>query len=360
MSKIRVDLGSRSYDIIVGFNNLGKIGQHIKKLEKKAPKFKRKIAIITDGIVDQLYGKIVRSSLKGFQVFTFKVPAGEKHKTLAVASALYDLLVINNFCRDDCVLALGGGVIGDLAGFVAGTYMRGIDVIQVPTTLLAQVDASIGGKTAVDHKSAKNMVGVFHQPRLVFIDVMTLRSLPHRELRTGFAEVIKYGIIKDPTIFKKLESDPKADRAFWMDIVARSARIKADVVSRDEKEKTGLRLILNFGHTIGHAIEASSSYLEFTHGEAVALGMVAASFIAYQKNMIDKSVFLRIKNLIKTFGLPVKVKFDANRVAKLLKYDKKVKAGKLRFVLPIKIGKVAVRDDIDVTLLKKALKEIKA
>jgi len=357
MSKIKVDLKERSYDIQVGANNLAELGGIIEK-----NKWGKDVFIITDPIVNELYGDVLR----------IEVPRGERNKCLRSAASLYTKLVTHSAHRDSLIVALGGGVIGDLAGFVAATYMRGVDYLQVPTTLLAQVDAAIGGKTGVNHPRCKNMIGAFYQPKLVFSDVQTLTTLPAREICTGLAEVVKYGVIEDADFFKFLEANSKhlntkafaspdtlrASLKVWQIIVTESAKIKARVVKEDEREG-GLRMILNFGHTIGHTLESLTQYEAYNHGEAVAIGMVAAAKIANRTTNFSAESVARLVELLEKLGLPTKVDgLPIRKVLKALEVDKKVIAGKLKFVLPEKIGKVVIKDDLSLTEIKLALKEI--
>lgn len=348
--KIRVRLKEKSYDIVIG--NFAYLKKFIGGLGK------RQIVIVTDYLVGALYGKQVQGLFSGAECNMLKMPPGEKHKSLAAVAALYDKLVDLNVSRDALIIALGGGVIGDLAGFAAATYMRGVDLIQVPTTLLAMVDAAIGGKTAVNHRKGKNLIGSFYQPKLVLIDINALKTLPARELKCGLAEVLKYGIIKDKNIFEMLEGNPKVSPAFWQKLIYLCARIKADVVSKDERELKGYRMILNFGHTIGHAVEALSGYRKVNHGEAVGFGMLAASLIALKLKLIDQITYERIKKMITLLKLPVKMELGIPKIMKALKLDKKVRAGKIRFVLPVSIGKVIMRDDVPERLVGSVLKEL--
>ncbi|MFH0886660.1 MAG: 3-dehydroquinate synthase [bacterium] len=368
MPKVRVDLGPDSYDIMIGSDTLRDLSEayDIKKLTER-------VALITDPLVDELYGSKVRAALRksGCEVHSIDVPRGEKYKSLKIAAALYDKLVKLEFHRDSTVVALGGGVIGDLAGFVAATYMRGINLIQVPTTLLAQVDSSVGGKTAVNHHRGKNLIGVFYQPKLVYVDVKTLTTLPARELRTGLAEVIKYGMIKDKTFFEFVEHNAhhlntkafaeedlmRAALKVWLTIVAESCKIKATVVEKDEKEQ-GLRVILNFGHTAGHALEVLSKYQKYEHGEAIGIGMLVACRIANRLKMFPVDDTVRLEELLKKLGLPTRIEgLGAERIAKAFWIDKKVQAGRIRLVLPTRIGAVEVLDDVPFPVVKKALKE---
>ena len=289
------------------------------------------------------------------------VPAGEKSKRIAVVEKCYDQLAAHRLERKSFIVALGGGVVGDLAGFVAATYLRGIPFVQVPTTLLAQVDSSVGGKTGVNLKAGKNLVGVFYQPQLVLCDLDTLKTLPKREYVSGLAEVIKYGIIYDAKLFAQLERNlPKLlqrDAATLAAVVARCCEIKAEVVGQDETE-SGLRAILNFGHTIGHAIENSSGYGKFLHGEAISIGQVAAAKLSQKILGLPANDVERITNLFQRAGLPVKIKLNPVQRKKLfaaMKLDKKVSGGEIKFVLAEKIGKVVWGQRVATDLIERVL-----
>ncbi|MFA4905641.1 MAG: 3-dehydroquinate synthase [Candidatus Margulisiibacteriota bacterium] len=341
MSKVRVNLKERSYDVLIGEGLLARLPRLVKG---------RRVVVITDYTVGALYGKKLSKKLGACLL---QLPPGEITKSIAGTSVIYDKLIDLGINRDGLIIALGGGVIGDLAGFTAGTYLRGIDVIQVPTTLLAMVDAAIGGKTAINHPKGKNLIGVFHQPKLVVADVETLNTLPARELKGGLAEVIKYGFIKDPGILKMLSGNPCVDANFWTKLITRCAAIKAEVVCRDERETTGYRMILNFGHTIGHAIEAVGGFKKFSHGEAVGLGMLAAAKISGKREVEAKLVLL-----LKALKLPTTVKLKVKDLLLALKLDKKVKSGKVRFVLPTAVGKVTIKDNVPEAKVVSVLKEL--
>lgn len=366
MARIKVNLKERSYDILVGTEILPHLGKLIAE-----EKWGNDLFIITDPLVNDLYGDNLRRGLKSFKHYTLEVPRGERHKNLKVVAGLYDSLVRYSAHRDSLIIALGGGVIGDLAGFAAATYMRGINYIQVPTTLLAQVDAAIGGKTGVDHPRGKNLIGSFYQPKLVYIDIQTLSSLPLRELRTGLAEVVKYGVIEDADFFKFLEANAhhlntkafeeadtlRAALKVWQIIVAESAKIKVKIVEKDERE-AGLRMILNFGHTIGHALETLTRYRVYNHGEAVSIGMVSAARIAQHLKMVEEESVLRLAGLLDKLGLPTEIgPLSSDKIIKVLAIDKKVRAGKVQFVLPERIGKVAIRNDVSLKVVKQVLEE---
>lgn len=305
-------------------------------------------AIISDANVTKLYGKIASAALRkaGFDPNLIAIPAGEKAKSLKVVQSCYDLLAEQRLERKGFVVALGGGVVGDLAGFVAATYLRGVAFVQVPTTLLAQVDSSVGGKVGVNLKAGKNLVGAFYQPRLVLCDLNTVGSLPDREFRAGLAEVIKYGIIYDADLFQRLESQMARilarNRKLMAEIVARCCEIKAEVVGQDETE-SGLRAILNFGHTVGHALEAISSYGKYLHGEAISIGQVAAAEVSRQVLGLSAEESQRIRRLFERAGLPVSVNLTRNETERLfaaMRLDKKVSGGEIKFVLARKIGSV--------------------
>ncbi|HET6441405.1 MAG TPA: 3-dehydroquinate synthase [Phycisphaerae bacterium] len=327
--------------------------------EAKAAARGPKAALVTDSSVAALYLEPALESLRaaGLEATSAIIPPGEASKTLAQAGELYDRMLRAGLDRGSVVVALGGGVVTDLAGFVAATYMRGIAWIAVSTTLLGQVDASVGGKTAVDHPECKNLIGAFHQPSAVLCDVATLATLPDEELRNGLAETVKHAVIRDPDLFKDLERRADAilarDPAVLEPIVARNVRIKADVVAADERE-ADLRRILNYGHTIGHALE---SLLGLTHGRAVALGMMAEARLAERRGLVGRAVVERQKALLERFGLPVSLPTgaDAERCLAIMRHDKKAEAGRLRFVLPEAIGSVRVVEDVTDDEIRAAL-----
>lgn len=344
MEQVRVELGERSYTIMIGNQILERIGEELKPLE-----IVEKIGVVTNTKVGRLYGNTIIRSLRenGFDPMVLHVPDGEQYKSLTWAGRLYDRLVQKKFERGSALMALGGGVIGDLAGFVAATYLRGIPFVQVPTTLVAQVDASIGGKTAVNHKRGKNLIGAFYQPKLVYSDVALLKTLPDRDFRSGLAEVVKYGIIADENFFSFLEAQASRILAREPDsllrVVKRSSEIKADVVRQDEREG-GLRRILNYGHTIGHALETVSGYRKLTHGEAISIGMVYAARLAERLGLCRSEVVSRQVTLLTAFGLPVNLpKIRSADILDCMERDKKVRDGKIHFVLADRIGNVSVQ-----------------
>ncbi len=351
---VTVELKDRSYKIIIGRKNLGILGLRVKEFRPS------KVAIVSNKTIFPLYSDTILSSMQGCGITpeVFLIPDGEEYKDLLWASYLYGELLKARFDRDSLLVAFGGGVVGDITGFVASTYMRGIKYIQVPTTLLAQVDSSVGGKTGVNHPLGKNMVGTFYQPSLVLIDVDTLRTLSRREFNAGIAEIIKYGVIADKGLFDLVERE-KEDIAFLGDallrVIKRSCEIKAEVVSRDERE-SGLRAILNFGHTVGHALETVTGYTRFLHGEAIAIGMCVAVEIAVTVGILKKADGEHIKQLIQIYGLPTTIPDEINTsdILNAIEVDKKVKAGKLRFILPECIGKVRI-EEVERDLIKEVL-----
>ena len=359
MRIVQVPLGHRSYAIKVGGGLLARLGAECAQL-----KLGQRCAVITDSNVGKKFAKAALKSLSasGFRPVLITVPAGEKSKCLALVEKCFDQLTKHRLERKSFIVALGGGVVGDLAGFVAATYLRGIPFVQVPTTLLAQVDSSVGGKTGVNLKAGKNLVGAFYQPQLVLCDLDTLKTLPKREYISGLAEIIKYGIIFDSKLFAQLENKLpkilKRDDKTLSQIIVRCCEIKAEVVGQDETE-SGLRAILNFGHTVGHAIENSSGYGKFLHGEAIAIGQVAAAKLSQKILGLPAGDVARIERLLLQAGLPVKVKLNPASRKKLftaMKLDKKVSDSEIKFVLAEKIGKVVWHQRV----LEKAILEVLA
>lgn len=336
---IRVLLGKNSYDIKIGYNFLSSLGKEINKLG-----YSKQTVVITNTTVADLYKDKIIKSLDscGIKNIVLVVPDGEKYKSLETASDLYDSLIKINAHRNNPIIAFGGGVVGDLAGFVAATYMRGVPFIQVPTTLLAQVDSSVGGKVAVNHPSGKNMIGCFYQPKLVLIDIDFLETLPLREYKAGLAEIIKYGFIQDEALLELLESDSdkifNKDRDILLKIISGCCEIKARIVEEDEKD-FGKRAVLNYGHTVGHAIESLAGYGKLLHGEAISIGMIAAADIAHQMKLIDTDLMERHKKILTAFGLPVSIsKIKPDEILKKIELDKKKRQETESFVLLEKIG----------------------
>ena len=351
MESIVVDLAENTYEISIASGNLDRLGEKCRALrwQRKDHQFGlgEKIMVVSNSAVFKLYGAQTIAALErsNFQVSYCELPDGERYKTFKSIEIIHDLALEHGLDRSSTLVALGGGVIGDMTGFAAATWLRGINVVQVPTTLLAMVDSSIGGKTGVNHPKGKNLIGAFHQPRLVLTDPQVLATLPEREFRAGMAEVIKYAIIGDPDLFKLLEgvSGLKQDDvnpALLATILTRSARAKADVVSKDEYELTGLRATLNYGHTIGHAIESVTKYQVVNHGEAVAMGMVAAGQLAVRLNLWTAAAAHSQDAVIAKADLATKLpaKIEIAAIIETLKSDKKVIAGKGVFILPTKIG----------------------
>ena len=358
MKTIEVELAERSYQIRIGPNLLEQTGNILKELG-----LKNRVVIITNPSIKGLYGNKLQAALKssGYESTIVEVAEGEEHKSLAEAGKLYTQLSEVKAERSTPILALGGGVIGDLAGFVAATYMRGVPLVQIPTTLLAQVDSSIGGKTAVNHEGLKNNIGTFYQPKVVLSDISTLRSLPEAEMENGLAEAIKYGVIRDNELFGIIENNlaklKKADKALCEEIVFRCAGIKADLVEKDERD-VGIRNILNYGHTTGHGIETVSDF-KIAHGQAVAIGMAAAATISHKKNILASGDLDRIKSVIVNAGLPVKVPpFEVGKIIQAMQHDKKRVEGKNRFILPKSIGEVFMTDEVTDSMVESVLKDL--
>jgi 3-dehydroquinate synthase len=369
---IPVPLPDSPYDIVVANQGLTQVGSWLANSEKPLVKPGQRVLLVSNPAIFRHYGQTVMESLTqaGYAVQYHLLPAGERYKTLKSIQALYDAALEFRLERQSAMVALGGGVIGDMTGFAAATWLRGMRFVQIPTSLLAMVDASIGGKTGVNHPQGKNLIGAFHQPRLVVIDPMVLKTLPPREFRAGMAEVIKYGVIGDAALFADLEAaasrDPSGALAslgaitpqLLQTLLERSASTKARVVAADEREG-GLRAILNYGHTLGHVVETLCGYGTVLHGEAVALGMLAAGEISCDMGLWGPQEQQRQKALIAAAGLPLKMpKLESNAVLACLQGDKKVKAGKLRFVLPTGISQVVIRDDVPAELILAAMAKL--
>ncbi len=353
MQTVTVDLDTRSYPIHIGAGLLGAAGHW-------TPCLGSRVMIVTNTVLAELHLAPVQAALQGRDFETLILPDGEATKTLASAERIWDALLAARFGRDASLIALGGGVTGDLTGFAAACYQRGIDFIQMPTTLLAQVDSSVGGKTGVNHPRGKNMIGAFHQPRCVIADLDTLGTLPERELRAGLAEVIKYGLIADAAFFAWLEAHLDAllarEPAALSHAIAVSCRTKAAIVTADERE-SGVRALLNLGHTFGHAIETGTGYGTWLHGEAVATGMVMAAELSARLGRVPSATVERIRRLIDRAGLPVTAPrgLDAGRFLELMAVDKKAQAGRLRLVLLRAIGEAELRSDTDPGVLRALL-----
>lgn len=342
METITVNLGLRSYPIVIGTGILADLGRFLRGQNLR----NSRVAVVTDSVVGKLYREKAVESLiaADFDPLIIEIPAGEEHKNLSWLSFLYDKLVEGHIERRSPIIALGGGVVGDITGFAAATFQRGLPFVQIPTTLLAQVDASVGGKTAVNHPAGKNLIGAFYQPRLVVIDVNTLNTLPKREFLAGVAEVIKYGAILSPDLFSLLEQQLerllRLDPVLLTSVIKTCCQLKALVVEEDETE-SDYRAILNFGHTLGHAIESVTDYKRYLHGEAVAMGMIFAAQLSYKRGLCSATVNERVRRLIENAGLPVIIPQDLQRghLLSAVAVDKKIADGKVRFVCIEDLGK---------------------
>jgi 3-dehydroquinate synthase len=358
MHQIKVSLIQQDYEIRIAAGLLGQVGKNLSGLG-----FKSKVVVVTNPVVKKLYGETVMQSLKeaGCEPFILEAPDGEEYKSLEWAGKLYEQLAGLKSERKTPVLALGGGVIGDLGGFVAATYMRGVPLFQLPTTLLSQVDSSIGGKVAVNHGQLKNNVGTFYQPEMVLSDISVLKTLPEVQVTNGLAEVIKYGIIRDKKLFQIIENNlaglKSIEEKITEEVIARCAVIKAEIVEKDERD-LGLRNILNFGHTTGHAIETVSNF-QVGHGQAVAIGMVAAGMISRKLGVLAAYELNKIKYLLMKSGLPVNFSdLNINRILQVMKHDKKNSGGKVKFILLESIGGVFINDNVNIDLVEEVLKEM--
>ncbi len=356
MKIVDVNLRDEGYHIHIGPDLLEQTGYQLRQIVKGD-----RVVVVTNPVVKRLYGNLLKQSLTnyGFESVVLEIPEGEEQKTLQNASNLYGEL--SNCCteRSTPILSLGGGIIGDLAGFVAATYLRGVPFIQIPTTLLAQIDSSIGGKVAVNYDKFKNKIGAFYQPKLVISDIVTLRTLPVREHVSGMAEIIKHAVIWDKDLFDYIEDNLDRIKAFndnnvLEELVFRAVNIKAKIIEQDEKD-LNLRNILNYGHTVGHAIETLSEF-NLKHGEAVAIGMMAAGRISNKMGMLSNNELYRMKNVIEKTGLVTKApKIDIAKLIEIMKHDKKVLAGKIRFVLLNSIGEAIMSDVVPLSLVEEVL-----
>jgi len=360
MEKVRVNLADRSYDILISGGWLDELGRHLRGIVPS-----EKILVVTDSRVGKLYADKTVESLRkeDFPTDIITLPEGEENKTLDTVERIYNFLADNNFPRRATLVALGGGVVGDITGFAAATYMRGVNFVQIPTSLLAMVDSSVGGKTGVNHPLGKNLIGAFYQPKFVFIDTSLLKTLAPEEFYAGMAEVIKYGMIKNEAFFEFLSDEMDAlvsgDMKSINTIIKRCCEIKAEVVSEDERE-AGIRAILNFGHTVGHAIEALTNYHKYRHGEAVAIGMIAASQIAIKMGMLSEMEVQRLWQVVSRAKLPYRLlELDPIDIVERMKKDKKVRSEKIRFVLPRQIGETVIRDDVSEQIMIDVLNDIR-
>ncbi|MEN6520165.1 MAG: 3-dehydroquinate synthase [Armatimonadota bacterium] len=359
MAIIKVDLREKSYEIVIKSGILKNAGSEIAEVC-----LGRTAVVVTEAGIYELYGRRLMDSLSsaGFQGFAAMIPGGEDCKTFETVIDLYNRLLGFEIDRSSVLITLGGGVTGDLGGFAAATYLRGIDFINIPTTLLAQVDASIGGKVGVNLPEGKNLIGAFHQPRKVIIDPDLTATIPYPELASGLAEIIKHGIIADQEMFHFIRSQTDALRGFERDalekVIVRSCEIKADIVSSDEKE-SGLRAVLNYGHTVGHGIEAATDYSRYTHGEAVSIGMVTAALISETVGLAAQGTTEEIAETLLCFSLPVVMdaNVDLDKVIAAMRYDKKSVSRKLRFILPERIGKVITTDSVTEADVRQAIEK---
>lgn len=355
MQRLVIDLGSRSYPILIGAGLL----DDPDLIARCVPA--RDVLVVTNETVGLLYLDRLVRGLGGKRVASLALPDGEQHKTLEVLARIFDALVNGRLNRDACVVALGGGVVGDMAGFAAACYQRGVDCVQVPTTLLAQVDSSVGGKTGVNHPGGKNLIGAFHQPRAVLSDTSTLATLPARELRAGLAEVIKYGLVADAQFLDWIDAHLDAilalDPAALAHAIRRSCEIKAEIVAEDEREH-GRRALLNLGHTFGHAIETATGYGDWLHGEAVGVGMLLAADLSRRLGWIDGAAVERLRGLLRRAGLPdAPPRIGAARALELMGLDKKVQGGLIRLVLLARTGAGVVSGDYPGEVLDATLRE---
>lgn len=352
---VDVLLGSRSYRVVIGEGILTRLGDEVAEFG-----FGKRCAVVTDSTVGPLYASAVLETLSaaGYQPTLITVPSGEVSKSMATAETVCDEMIAAGLDRKSWLIALGGGVIGDLAGFVAAIYYRGIPFVQIPTTIISQVDSAVGGKTGVNATHGKNLIGAFHQPRLVLADVATLRSLPPREFNEGFAEVIKHGIIRDRALLERLSvPDLQFQSELLAGIIQRNVEIKAAIVAEDEHETKGLRALLNFGHTIGHGIENAAGYGRFLHGEAISLGLVAASHLSKAKAGLSEEEHQRILSLLTHFHLPLTLDADIStkKVMTALRTDKKFAAGEVRFVLSPTLGEAFVSKEVTLDEIRQAI-----
>jgi 3-dehydroquinate synthase len=357
VSKIAISLGSERRRVLLGEGLLKQIGTYVRThLARKT------CAVITDGNVARLFHKRVRESLMsaGFKPTLIAIPAGEKSKTLKQAGAISEQMVAAGLDRQSFVVGLGGGMVGDLSGFVAAIYERGIPHVQIPTTLLAMVDSSIGGKTGVNTRNGKNLIGAFHHPALVIDDVAVLKTLPRREFNQGFAEVIKHAVIADAKMFRTLQRQKATDAVALQQLVKRNIQIKSKIVAKDERDQTGERALLNFGHTVGHAIERAGNYRKFLHGEALSLGIVAACAISMKKAGLPPAQRDATIALLEKFGLPTRLpqNLPRQKILDAVKFDKKFEGGKVRFVVTPHIGMVRLTNDVTLDDIREAVEQL--
>jgi 3-dehydroquinate synthase len=357
ISNIVISLARQRYLVAVGKGLLKQLGLRVRK---QSPH--RTCAIISDRNVAPLFARDVEQNLvlAGFQPTMISIPAGEKSKTLQQAGRICDQMIAAGLDRQSFIVGLGGGMIGDISGFVAAIYHRGIPHVQIPTTLLAMVDSSIGGKTGVDTREGKNLIGAFHQPSLVIDDLDVLKTLPRREFNQGFAEIIKHAVIADAKMFDVLKSWKAGATSALQQLIKRNIQIKSGIVAKDERDRTGQRALLNFGHTVGHAIERAGNYRKFLHGEAVSLGIVAAGTISVKRARLPGDHCAAIVDLLERFGLPTRLppKFPRKKILDAAKFDKKFEDGKIRFVVTPKIGAAYVADNVTLADIREAVEQL--
>jgi 3-dehydroquinate synthase len=354
---LQIRAGIDRYRVLIDAGVLEHVGEYARKYLSRAA-----CAVISDRNVARLFADRVKRSLAsaGFRPMLITIPAGEKSKTLKQAGEICDRMIAAGFDRQSFVVGIGGGMIGDISGFVAAIYHRGIPHIQIPTTLLAMVDSSIGGKTGVDTGDGKNLIGAFHQPSLVVDDLDVLKTLPHRQFIQGFAEIIKHAIIADPKMFRMLQSWKAGAAPALQRLIKRNIQIKSRIVAKDERDRTGQRTLLNFGHTVGHAIERAGNYRKFLHGEAVSIGMVAACTISMKKAGLSVDQRDAIVDLLRAFGLPTRLpsKFPRKKIFNAIKFDKKFEGEKVRFVVTPRIGTARITNDVTLDDIHEAVKQL--
>jgi 3-dehydroquinate synthase len=364
MTRVAIALPPRPYDAVIESGLLQRAGDKLREVLNAPSPSGGRLFVVTVAAVGRKWGKKLMASLSaaGFKAQIVEMRDGERHKTLATVAELSEALARMGADRNSVIVAFGGGVVGDVAGLLASLYMRGVDLVQIPTTVLAQVDASIGGKTGVNLRAGKNLVGTFHQPRIVLIDPALLTTLPDREFRAGLYEALKCGVIGKPELFRALETielkELRRDLVKLEWVIAESVKLKAEVVGADEREN-GLRRVLNLGHTIGHALEAESEYRRFLHGEAVAWGMIAAATIAAKVERIDALTAARIGDAVQGLGRLPKVEVRSRNILRRLQSDKKTRNGVVHFVLPREIGKVEIVNDVPELIVTEAVDELR-
>jgi len=360
MQSVRVNLGPRSYDIVITTNDVGSVGHFVRRCLPKST-----LGLVVCDTNTKPLAQAIETALHaaGIRTGLATIPAGEDSKSLAHAARMYDALYELAADRQTVVVTVGGGVVGDLAGFIAATYNRGLPLVMVPTSLLAMVDSSVGGKTGINHPKGKNLIGAFHQPAGVWIDTALLDSLPEREYLSGLAEVVKYGVILDAEFFAFLEQNSPAIRSRQPDlivpVVTCCCRLKADVVEQDEREETGVRAVLNYGHTFAHAFETVGGYGTWLHGEAVSAGMMCAARLAERQGLVGPEFTARQERLLASFSLPLRprTEWSIDELIGVMRRDKKAAGGKLRFILPTRIGEVRLFDDIPESAVRAVLEE---